>query len=179
MRWILTFRRRIRLLCITLATIGAVALMVMMFLIAFDVIGRDIFDNAILGAFEIVEYLMVPTVFLALAYAQLEDAHINVDVAIQFLSQRTRAAFLVGTLLLTLGVFVPMTWVGFKETLQVYAQRQVSTVLLIPRWPFEALMVVGLFAFCLAILADLFVAFARAIGIEVDLKGAGTKLAAD
>ena len=180
MGWILTFRQKIRLLCIILSTIGAVALMVMMFLIAFDVIGRDIFDHAILGAFEIVEYLMVPTVFLALAYAQVEDAHINVDVAIQFLSRRTRAAFSVVTFLLTLGVFVPMAWVGYRETMQVYAQKQVSTVLLIPRWPFEALMVIGLLAFCLAIVADILVAFARAIGKEIDLKeGGGAKLAAD
>ena len=172
MGWILTFRRRIRLLCIILSTIGAVALMVMMFLIAFDVIGRDVFDHAILGAFEIVEYLMVPTVFLALAYAQVEDAHINVDVGIQFLSRRTRAAFSVVTLLLTLGVFVPMTWVGYKEAMQVYVQKQVSTVLLIPRWPFQALALIGVVAFCLAILVDLCVAIARARGVELDLNTA-------
>lgn len=180
MGWILRFRRWVRLLCITLATVGAVALMAMMFLIAFDVIGRDVLDNAILGTFEVVEYLMIPTVFLALAYAQLEDTHINVDVAIQFLSRRTRAALSAVTLLLTLGVFLPMTWVGFRETVQVYAQKQVSTVLLIPRWPFEVLMVIGLLAFCLAIVADMLVAIARATGKEIDLKErSGTKLVAD
>ena len=180
MVWILTFRRRIRLLCITLATVGAVALMAMMLLIAFDVIGRDAFNQAILGTFEIVEYLMVPTVFLALAYAQNEDAHINVDVAIQFLSKRTRAALSVVTLILTLAVFLPMTWVGFREAMQVYVQKQVSTVLLIPRWPFEVLMVIGLLAFCLAIVADILTAIARAAGWGIDLKeGGGAKLAAD
>ncbi len=101
-------------------------------------------------------------------------------MAIQFLSRRTRAALSVVTLLLTLGVFVPMTWVGYKETMQVFVQKQVSTVLLIPRWPFEVLMVIGLLAFCLAVVADILVAFARAIGVEVDLKeGGGAKLAAD
>jgi TRAP-type transport system small permease protein len=180
MGWILTFRRWVRLLCITLATVGAVALMAMMFLIAFDVIGRDVLDNAILGTFEIVEYLMIPTVFLAIAYAQLEDTHINVDVAIQFLSRRTRAALSVVTLLLTLGVFLPMAWVGYRETVQVYVQKQVSTVLLIPRWPFEVLMVIGLLAFCLAIVADMLVAIARAAGKEIDLKErSGAKLVAD
>jgi TRAP-type C4-dicarboxylate transport system permease small subunit len=180
MGWILTFRRWVRLLCVTLATVGAVALMAMMFLIALDVIGRDLFDRAILGTFEVVEYLMVPTVFLALAYAQLEDTHINVDVAIQFLSRRKRATLGVLTLLLTLGVFLPTAWVGYRETIQVYTQKQVSTVLLIPRWPFEVLMVIGLLAFCLAIVADMLVAIARAAGKEIDLKeGGGAKLAAD
>ena len=61
MGWILRLRRWTRLLCMALATVGAVALMVMMLLIAFDVIGRDVFDHAILGTFEVVEYLMVPT----------------------------------------------------------------------------------------------------------------------
>ena len=180
MGWILTLRRWTRFLCITLATVGAIALMVMMLLIAFDVIGRDVFDHAILGTFEVVEYLMIPTVFLALAYAQLEDTHINVDVAIQFLSRRTRAALSVVTLLLTLGVFLPMAWVGYREAMQVYIQKQVSTVLLIPRWPFEVLMVIGLLAFCLAIVADLLVAIARAAGREIDLKErGGAKLVAD
>jgi TRAP-type C4-dicarboxylate transport system permease small subunit len=151
-----------------------------MFLIAFDVIGRDVLDHAILGTFEVVEYLMIPTVFLALAYAQLEDTHINVDVAIQFLSRRTRAALSVVTLLLTLAVFLPMAWVGNREAMQVYIQKQVSTVLLIPRWPFEVLMVIGLLAFCLAIVADMLVAIARAAGKEIDLKErSGAKLVAD
>jgi TRAP-type C4-dicarboxylate transport system permease small subunit len=180
MGWILTFRRWARLLCVTLATVGAVALMAMMFLIALDVIGRDVLDHSILGTFEIVEYLMVPTVFLALAYAQLEDTHINVDVAIQFLSRRTRAALSAVTLLLTLGVFLPMAWVGYREAMQVYVQKQVSTVLLIPRWPFEVLMVTGLLAFCLAIMADILVAIPRAAGREIDLKErGGAKVAAD
>ena len=73
-----------------------------------------------------------------------------------------------------------MAWVGYRETMQVYVQKQVSTVLLIPRWPFEVLMVIGLVAFCLAIVADLLVAIARAAGKEIDLKErSGAKLVAD
>ena len=180
MGWILTLRQWTRFLCITLLTVGATALMAMMFLIATDVIGRDLFNQAILGTFEIVEYLMIPTVFLALGYAQLEDAHINVDIAIQFLSPRTRAALSVVTLLLTLSVFLPMAWVGYREAMQVYTQQQVSTVLLIPRWPFQALMVIGVLAFCLAIVVDLLVAIAQGAGRELDLQGGATdKVVAD
>ena len=180
MGWILRLRRWTRLLCMALAVVGAVALMVMMLLIAFDVISRDVFDRAILGTFEIVEYLMVPTVFLALAYGQLEDVHINVDVAIQFLSRRKRATLSVVTFLLTLVVFLPMLWVSYQEGLQVYDRKLVSTVLLIPRWPFQVVSVIGVLAFCLAVLADMLVAVARAAGWEIDLKEGGKeKLAAD
>ncbi len=180
MDWILTFRRWTRAICITLGSVGAVALMVMMFLIAFDVIGRDVLNQAILGTFEIVEYLMIPTVFLALGYGQLEDVHINVDIAIQFLSERTRAALSVLTLLLTLTVFLPMAWVSYQQAMQVYGEKLVSTVLLIPRWPFQVITLIGVIAFCLAILADLLVAMARVAGKTVDLRGGGkVKLAAD
>ena len=66
------------------------------------------------------------------------------------------------------------------QAAQVYAQKQVSTVLLIPRWPFQALSVIGVLAFCLAIIADMLVAVARAAGWEIDLKEGGKeKLAAD
>ncbi len=123
MEWILRFRRWTRLVCMALAAVGAVALMVMMFLITFDVFGRDVFDSAILGTFEVVEYLMIPTVFLALAYGQSEDIHINVDVAIQFLSPRKRAALSVVTLLMTLAVFLPMAWVSYQQVMKVYDQK--------------------------------------------------------
>jgi TRAP-type C4-dicarboxylate transport system permease small subunit len=180
MDWILTFRRCSRRLCLVLATIGAVALMVMMFLIALDVIGRDAFDHAILGTFEVVEYLMIPTVFLALAYGQFEDIHINVDVAIQSLSPRKRAGLNVVTLLMTLLVFLPMTWVSYTQAMKVYGQKLASTVLLIPRWPFQVMALIGVAAFSLAIVMDLCVAIARAAGKEIDLQDAGkAKLAAD
>ncbi len=154
--------------------------MVMMFLIAFDVMGRDLFNQAILGTFEMVEYLMIPTVFLALAFGQLEDVHINVDIAIQFLSPRARAGLGVLTLLLTLVVFVPMAWVSYLQAVQVYDQQLVSTVLLIPRWPFQVVALVGVVAFCLAVLTDVAVAAARAAGWEIDLREGGkVKVAAD
>ncbi len=180
MEWILCFRRWTRMVCMALATVGAVALMVMMFLITFDVFGRDVFDRAILGTFEVVEYLMIPTVFLALAYGQSEDIHINVDVAIQFLSPRKRAALSVVTFLMTLAVFLPMAWVSYQQVLKVYDQKLASTVLLIPRWPFQLMTEIGILAFCLAILADLLLAIARATGKEFDLQEGGkVKLAAD
>ncbi len=180
MDWILTFRRWARVACATLASVGAVALMVMMFLIAFDVIGRDVLNQAILGTFEVVEYLMIPTVFLALGYGQLEDVHINVDIAIQFLSERARAALTAITLLMTLSVFLPMAWVSYQQAMLVYSQKLVSTVLLIPRWPFQVITLIGVLAFCLAVLGDLLVAVARAAGKKVDLRGGGqVKLAAD
>jgi TRAP-type C4-dicarboxylate transport system permease small subunit len=84
------------------------------------------------------------------------------------------------TLLLTLAVFLPMAWVSYQQAMQVYDQKLVSQVLLIPRWPFQALTVTGVLAFCLAIAADLLVAIARAAGREIDLQAAGrVKLAAD
>jgi len=180
MAWLVVLRQRTRLVCITLATVGAVALMAMMFLIAFDVIGRDLFARAVLGTFEMVEYLMIPTVFLALAYGQLEDVHINVDIAIQFLSLRQRAALNVFTLLLTLGVFLPMAWVSYLQAMQVYDQQLVSTVLLIPRWPFQTVALIGVVAFCVAIAVDLVLAVAQAAGKDVGLQEAGkAKVAAD
>ncbi len=180
MHWILTFRRWARCVCMALATVGAVALMLMMFLIVLDVTGRDVFDSAILGTFEVVEYLMIPTVFLALAYGQCEDIHINVDVAIHSLSPRRRAVLNVVTLLMTLAVFLPMAWVSYTQAMKVYGQKLASTVLLIPRWPFQVITLIGVLAFTLAIVVDLLVAGLRASGRELDLSDIGkVKLAAD
>ena len=84
------------------------------------------------------------------------------------------------TIVIGLGTLIWIRFRRFPPIFAVYDQKLASTVLLIPRWPFQLMAEIGILAFCLAILADLLLAIARAAGRELDLhEGGKVKLAAD
>lgn len=64
------------------AVIAAIALTIMMLLTAVDVILR-IFSMAIIGSFEVVEFLMAIVVPLSIAYCEKKRQHICVDLIVQ------------------------------------------------------------------------------------------------
>lgn len=164
------FRRWVLTLCVSLSTVGNVALITAMVLVTVDVAGRDFFNQGVLGTYEMVEYLMVPLAFFSFGLAQLRGAHIKVDVVARHMPTRLRAAMRSVTLTLMLGLLVMIAWSGYEEAVRVFYSQAVSSARLIPRWPFVALMVLGTIVFCLAVFSDLLTAIARAVGKEVELE---------
>jgi TRAP-type C4-dicarboxylate transport system permease small subunit len=63
----------------TLAWVGGLTLLVMMFLTFADVIGRYFFRRPVLGAFELTEILLAITVFAAMPAVTQQDKHIKLD----------------------------------------------------------------------------------------------------
>lgn len=63
-----------------LAVIAASALFIVMALTFVDVIGRYGFHRSIFGTAEIVEYLMIFTIFSALAFVTATNDHITVTM---------------------------------------------------------------------------------------------------
>lgn len=63
-----------------LAVIAGTALLVMMVLTFFDVIGRYGFNKSIFGTAEMVEYLMIFTIFAGLAFVTATNDHITVTM---------------------------------------------------------------------------------------------------
>lgn len=64
----------------SLGLIASVALFAMMILTFVDVVGRYFFSAPVLGAMEIVEVLLVLTIFAGLPLAALRQSHIEIDV---------------------------------------------------------------------------------------------------
>ncbi|WP_156272031.1 TRAP transporter small permease [Neomoorella glycerini] len=156
-RWI------IRPLCLGFSTVGALALIGMMFLVVIDVFLRFVFNRPILGSYEIVEYLMVLVVFLSLANGQLSKTHVSVEVVTQYLRGRIRAFFEFITALISLGIFILLTWGGILQVGHVRATHQVSQALAIPHWPFQIIVVLGGVLFCLVLAADIVAALSRVL----------------
>lgn len=177
---LLRFRRLVRMVCVALSAIGALSLMSMMFLVTADVARRNAQNEAILGTFELVEYLMVPVVFFGLALGQIYKSHISVEVVVGRISERSRAALQVITLMMALVFIAVIGWVNFDQTKNVFSLQQTSQVLLIPRWPFQAMTVVGAAVFCLAIFVDILIAGATALaGQSPSAPEKATKVLAD
>ncbi|HEX2987788.1 MAG TPA: TRAP transporter small permease [Chloroflexota bacterium] len=137
-----------------MSTVGAVALLIMMFWVVADVLLRFLFDRPLLGSYEIVEYMMVAFVFMSFAYAQFCKAHISVPVVVERLGPRARAVLDIITGIITLLVTAVMVWGALKQTQDMWAAHMTSAVLFIPKWPFQLITGIGLLAFCVAKLVD-------------------------
>ncbi|WP_338825682.1 TRAP transporter small permease [Neomoorella humiferrea] len=144
-----------RTVCLGFSAVGALALMGMMFLVVTDVFLRFTFNHPILGSYEVVEYLMVLVVFLSLAYGQLNKAHVNVEIITQYLSGGARTFAELVTTIISLYIFILLTWGGILQVKHVRATHQVSQALAIPHWPFQIVVVIGGVLFCLVLLHDI------------------------
>ena len=122
----------------------------LMILTVANVILRDFFDKPIMGTPELSEFMMVLVVFLALAWCAITRKHVRVELFTSRLSTGVQAILSMVTLLLTLGVFVIITWQSALESTNVY---DTTSLLRIPTTPFYWIMTVGLGLFCLSIVA--------------------------
>lgn len=106
-------------------SVAAVAIGFMMFLTVADVIGRA-FRHPIAGTYELMELMMVPVVFGALAYAFSAGSHIRMEVVIQRLPARARAwlggmAAIVGT-----AFVAAISWRLFSWGWESFVQKEIT-----------------------------------------------------
>lgn len=146
-----------------MSTIGSLALLLMMMWVVVDVAMRFLFNRPVLGSYEVVEYMMVAFVFMAFAYAQFCKTHITVPVVVERLSPRIRAVLDSFTSLVTLVMGSIMVWGAGKQSLEMWNNHMTSSVLYIPKWPFQLITAIGLTAFTIAVLSDVFANLYRAL----------------
>ena len=91
---------------------SAFAICAMMLVTSFDVIMRYVFNRPTTWAMEISTYLIVVSVFLALAYVLRQEGHIRVELVLQRLKPRVQTVLLLITSFLSLIVFLTIAWYG-------------------------------------------------------------------
>lgn len=144
-----------------MSAVAGLALVCMMFWVVTDVVSRYVFNRPILGSYEVVEYTMVVFIFMAFAYAQFSKTHITVPIVVERFGPRTQAVFHALTGVVTLGIAVAMIWGASKQTGNMVTTHITSTVLLIPKWPFQLITAIGLVAFFVAKVVDVLDCFSR------------------
>lgn len=116
--------------------VASLSLFLMMLLTIMDVFLRKAFRSSILGTVEITEFMMVILVFLGLAWTELLDGHVRVDLIMSRFGQRVHALVDLITQLACSVLFGFITWSTLVYSINMKASREVSQDLWIPKYPF-------------------------------------------
>ena len=140
------------------SSVGMGCLAAMMFLTAADVLLRYVFNKPIMGSYELIQYLMAITVTVGLACCGLAKGHVTLDVLTSRLPRRTRA--IINSVVGLLGLIIAslITWQTCIYITILQKSQLTSTVLLIPIYPFVAIVAFG-FAFLCVVLVLHFLEF--------------------
>src|SRR5688500_20299470 len=81
-----------------------------MYYVTTEVVMRYLFNRPLPGHLELTQLFIAPAVFLALSYVQEYRGHVGMDLLVERLSRRRRAADDAFVLLVALAAFVGITW---------------------------------------------------------------------
>ena len=135
--------------------IGALSLFLMMCLTLADVIGRNLFNRPILGAFELTEFMVLVLIFSFLAYAQSHKSHINVDLFMMFFPEKLKIFIEIFNHLACLAIMILIVWMGFEKAFEMMGTRESSPNLAVPSYPFVFFLVLGCAVLCIEFIKDI------------------------
>lgn len=134
--------------------VAALAVLAMCLLVTGAVLVRYVFGFPVVWVPEIVGYLMVALVFLALGETMLAGRHIRIDLFVGRLPERARAVIELFTLTLSVGVAGFFTWHGVNTMLRSleYGRRDAFGALNLPLHLPQAALPVGLSVLTLVVI---------------------------
>lgn len=136
---------------------GASSIMVLIFLVTADVIGRYAFNNPLPGQMEITEMLMIMAIFSGMAYTQRVGGHVRMDVfCTKVLKGRLYHVNEFFTIVLSLLSYAVVTVYSFKHTVGAFQSGSISIYLGIPLWPAWLFVPIGSFILCIRFFIQLF-----------------------
>jgi len=139
-----------------LAILGVVSVFIMMFGVSVDVILRLLVSKPIPGVTEFSELLMAVIVFLGLAFTQIHNRHVKVELLTLRLSPRHQEVLGLVTAIIALGLmilFVMYTGRAAIESIQVQEFRY--GLIRFPIWPSRLALPIGGFVLCVYLAVDL------------------------
>ena len=126
--------------------VAALGVLAMCLLVTGAVVVRSIFNWPVVWVPEIVGYLMVALVFLALGETMLAGRHIKIDLVVGRLPRRIRDVVELLTLTLSVGVAGFFAWHGLDTMLRSldYGRRDAFGALNMPLWIPQIALPIGL-----------------------------------
>ena len=115
---------------------GVCLILIMVLLIVIDILSRLLFNIALQGSYEIVEYIMGLVIVFALGYTQVKDGHISVTTLIEVLPKGLQSLAGRFVNLVGLVMFGLITWQTFEKAGMEVKAGTTSAVLYIPKYPF-------------------------------------------
>jgi TRAP-type C4-dicarboxylate transport system permease small subunit len=117
-----------------LGLIAGTALFAMMALTFVDVIGRYGFHHSIFGAAEIIEQLMIVTVFAGLAVITARNEHITVSLMDELIARHCAAPQRWASISISVGCTLLITWQMFEHGFDLLRSGKRTAVLDLPQW---------------------------------------------
>lgn len=143
-----------------LKIVGAVALFGMAVLTCADVIGR-LFKHPIFGSIELVSFLAVFAVAMAMPFTQMNKGHIGVELFVDKLPRKGRLFFELCTETVSLALFVIISWRMFLFSIKLRASGEVSMNLHLPEYAIVFVLACCCVVLCLVILASIIKTFTK------------------
>jgi len=137
------------------------AIFLVMTLLVVDIILRNLFRSAILGATEMVEMGMVLIVFCGFAYTQVEKGHVHVTMVTDRLPHRVRHGLECLVMLFTVVLSYLTTVSSFKTAAKFYSEKAATAVLNISSAPFAYVMAVAMAVFTLVLFFEALESFMK------------------
>lgn len=149
------FRKCVHGVSRTLDSVACLALFSMMALTCVDVFMRYVFNNPIVGVYDIVSLLAVVTVAFALPFSMLNTVHVAVQIFVMHLSKRVQIVLEIFTHVLGLLFFLILAWQTFILSGHMQNANEVTPTLQISFHPLIYCASVCFLLLCVAILVNL------------------------
>ncbi|AXF58005.1 TRAP transporter small permease [Salicibibacter kimchii] len=132
--------------------VAQIALLIMVLVVTFDVLGRWIFNQPITGSVEITELGFSMVIFLSLAYTHLKGEHVSIDFMIDKLPEKGRliADSIINVVIVVLMGLVAISLFWYAQRL--FISNTVTGDLGLPIYIFTIISGVGSVAFALTAL---------------------------
>ncbi len=134
--------------------IGSIVLAMMMFLTALDVICRYFFNSPIVGALELVEYMMAVVIPFSIAFCAFCKSHVAVEFILDQFPQKIQNAIDIPINIVTVLFLLLISWQTCIYTVETFQSKLTSSVLLIVTYPFVIPIAVGMGVFALILLNE-------------------------
>lgn len=135
--------------------IGAACLVGMMMLTCVDVVGRA-FGHPVFGSVEIVGFMAILSVVMAMPYTHQVQGHIGVEIIVRLFSEKTQTIIDIWTGIASLILFAIVTWRMTVYANTMKASGEVSMNLELPEYGIIYMTAFCLLIFTLIILKDIF-----------------------
>lgn len=151
------FVRAIRTAAGRLEALAAVTLVLLLAWTVGDILSRTLFGRPFPGTVELTELAVVVLVYLGLARAETQDAHISVDLLFVRLSQRGRLLLRAGAGAITFVTVALLVWRLWVFSGELATGGYTTGVLRVPLYPVGLIGVAGAAVFGLAALGNVLV----------------------
>jgi TRAP-type C4-dicarboxylate transport system permease small subunit len=143
---------------VSLISYGGV--LAIMLLNVVDVFMTKAFVKPVTGAYEITEVLLLCTVMASFAYAQSQKTHINITMFVKHLPRSVKFSIYGFMGVISAGVAGAVGYAAVLQALSASDRGAVTSVLLIPLYPFYYVEAIAMAIFAVVLLYDAALAFA-------------------